>query len=112
MTLRPARSVLRKRFNGERVRGLLTEIECTDAGVLLSVTTGERLLKLHSSALKRIIFLTYVPQIKGELTCGPRIPANSAIVTYRPLHKAGASGFDGEAVAIEFIPDEEFEMEP
>ncbi|HEX8651305.1 MAG TPA: tetratricopeptide repeat protein [Pyrinomonadaceae bacterium] len=110
LTVRPIRSVLRKRFEGERVRGLLTNVECTETGVLLSVTVGERTLKLHNNSLRRIIFLTYVPEIKGHLTCGPRTPANPAIITYRPLHNAYA-GFDGEAVAIEFIPDEEFDLE-
>ncbi|MGB7924389.1 MAG: tetratricopeptide repeat protein [Pyrinomonadaceae bacterium] len=111
IALRPVRSVLRKRFTGERVRGLLTGIECEDSGVLLFVTVGDRNLKLHSNSLHRVIFLTYVPQIKGELTCGPRAPANPALVTYRPSHGAGAK-FDGEAIAIEFLPDEEFELEP
>lgn len=110
ITARPVRSVLRKRFDGERVRGLLTGIECTDTGVLFSVTVDERMLRLHSNSLRRVIFLTYVPQIKGELTCGPRAPADPALVTYRPAHTAGAT-FDGEAVAIEFIPDEEFDLE-
>jgi tetratricopeptide (TPR) repeat protein len=111
ISLRPVRSVLRKRFDGERVRGLLTGIECAeDAGVMLSVAVGERHLKLHSNTLRHVIFLTYVPQIKGELTCGPRTPASLALVTYRPAHGAGAK-FDGEAVAIEFIPDEEFDLE-
>jgi tetratricopeptide (TPR) repeat protein len=110
ITLRPVRSVLRKRFEGERVRGLLTGIECAESGVLLSVSVGDRTLKLHSSSLRRVIFLTYVPQIKGELTCGPRAPANPALITYRPAHDAGAK-FDGEAIAIEFIPDEEFDLE-
>ena len=110
MTIRPIRSVLRKRFEGERVRGLLTDVECMETGVLLSVTVGELTLKLHNNSLRRIIFLTYVPEIKGHLTCGTRTPANPAIITYRPLHNADA-GSDGEAVAIEFIPDEEFDLE-
>jgi tetratricopeptide (TPR) repeat protein len=111
ITVRPVRSVLRKRFEGERVRGLLTTIECTDAGVLLTVLVGDRKLKLHSNSLRRIIFLTYVAQIKGELTCGPRAPATPALVTYRPAHEAASANFDGEAIAIEFIPDEEFDLE-
>ena len=92
------------------MRGLLTGIECADSGVLLFVTVGSRSLKLHSSSLRRVIFLTYVPQIKGELSCGPRAPANPALITYRPAQHPGAK-FDGEAIAIEFIPDEEFDME-
>jgi tetratricopeptide (TPR) repeat protein len=110
MTLRPVRSVLRKRFDGHRVRGLLTGIECAESGVLLFITVGDRTLKLHSNTLRRVTFLTYVPHIKGELTCGPRAPANPALVTYHPARDAGAK-FDGEAVAIEFIPDEEFDLE-
>jgi tetratricopeptide (TPR) repeat protein len=110
MSVRPVRSVLHKRFEGERVRGLLTDIQCTDAGVLLSVVVGGHPLKLHNDSLRRIIFVTYVPEIKGQLTCGPRTPPNSAIITYHPMPNASADS-DGEAVAIEFIPDEEFEME-
>jgi tetratricopeptide (TPR) repeat protein len=109
-TFQPVRSVLRKRFQGERVRGRLTRIECTETGVALSVTVGDRTLNLHSSALRRIMFITYVPQVKGELTCGTRDPATTVIATYRAAHTAGTK-FDGEAVAIEFIPDEEMDVE-
>jgi tetratricopeptide (TPR) repeat protein len=110
LSVQPVRSVLRKRFEGERLRGLLNDVECTDAGVLLSVTAGGHSLKLHNDSLRRIFFVTYVPEIRGQLTCGPRTPPNPVIITYHPTAHASADS-DGEAVAIEFIPDEEFELE-
>jgi hypothetical protein len=129
----PAVSTLRPRAPGEeQARGLLTEIECPAKGVILHVRVGERTLRLRSDDLARIKFTTYTTEVKGELDCGPRTPANHVLVTYRPAQGASAAAdsagpparraaarrakgkrapdkppkVDGEAVAVDFIPKE------
>ena len=97
------RPTLKRRTNGEQVRGLLTRVECANTSVLLYIKIGERTLKLQNSALDRIEFITYTTDVGGELTCGARQPANDVIVTYRPAKQPSAK-VDGEVVAVEFVP--------
>lgn len=100
---------LPKRFSGERMRGLLTNVECGDGGdTVLTVLDGERYLRFHSENLRRITFVTYVQGVGRSITCGQRNPANLILLTYRP---ANTTQFDGEAVGIEFVP-EDLEYEP
>lgn len=107
---RPTPPRLPKRFEGTRVRGELIKIECGPRGVLLFVKTGERILRLHNADLQRIEFVSYIPNISGEITCGPRNLASPVAVTYHPTKDSRAS-FDGEVVAVEFVPPE-WEIEP
>lgn len=101
---------LAKRFRGERVRGMLKRIECLENGVALFVQTGDRLLKLHGEELRRVFFVAYVVGLEKSLNCGTRSPENLVVLTYRPS-KNQRSGFDGEAIAIEFVP-EDIDIEP
>jgi Putative Zn-dependent protease, contains TPR repeats len=101
---------LAKRFKGERVRGVLKRIECLDSGVTLFVQSGDRLLRLHGEELRRVFFVAYVVGLEKTVTCGPRSPENLVVVTYRPSKTARAD-FDGEAIAIEFVP-EDIDIEP
>lgn len=100
-----ARQRLRKYFEGARVVGMLTRIECADDGVLLFIRVGDRTIRLRSDSLNRIKFLTYVVNIKGKVSCGPRTPENLVVATYRPIQNAGA-GIEGETIAIEFVPED------
>lgn len=99
------RQRLARRFKGERVSGLLTHIECMSSGVALFVKVGDRTLRLHSEDLRRIYFVTYVPGFERAVTCGARTPQNLVVLTYRPS-KIPRADFDGEAVAIEFVPED------
>jgi tetratricopeptide (TPR) repeat protein len=105
-----AKPRLAKRFKGERVRGLLAGIECMDAGVVLFVKVGDRVLRLHGEQLRSIFFVTYVAGLDRTVTCGMRQREISVVLTYRPANNPQAK-FDGEAVAIEFVP-EEIDIEP
>lgn len=96
---------LAKRFKGERVRGLLTHIECLKSGVAIFVRVGERTLRLYGEDLRRVFFVTYVPGLERAVTCGARTPPNLIVLTYRPS-AVPRPGFDGEAIAIEFIPED------
>jgi hypothetical protein len=96
---------LAKRFKGERVRGVLTEIECMDKGVALSVKVGDRTLRLHAAELRSVFFVTYVLGLERSVTCGSRATENLVVLTYRPLNQPRQK-FDGEAIAIEFVPED------
>ncbi|HYE13403.1 MAG TPA: tetratricopeptide repeat protein [Pyrinomonadaceae bacterium] len=104
----PLRGPQRKalRFDGAQACGRLLRIECDEGdSVSLLFEGGERILRLRAAALNRIRFVTYTAQVKtGQLTCGPRQPADYVLVTYRP-RRDDKSATDGEAVAVEFIPE-------
>jgi tetratricopeptide (TPR) repeat protein len=97
-------SALRGLHKGEeRVRGQLNRVDCVADGVVFSVTAADGLQQLHARRLEDVRFISYTPEVKGEVTCGARNPANAVVVTYRlakNLRKAGPH----EVVAIEFVP--------
>ncbi|HLL76868.1 MAG TPA: tetratricopeptide repeat protein [Pyrinomonadaceae bacterium] len=93
------------RFAGEQVCGRLVRIDCEDTsgGVVLTVSAGERTLRLRSDALNRIRFVTYTQSVTGRVECGPR--AETVLVTYRPASGHDATPADGVVTAVEFLPD-------
>jgi tetratricopeptide (TPR) repeat protein len=94
------------RFAGEQACGRLVRIECADDFVVLNVETGERTLRLRADDLRGIRFVTYTAAVKtGRLSCGAREPTELVLVTYRPK-RDDKQGFDGEPVAVEFIPED------
>ena len=96
----------RLRFAGEQVCGRLVEIECEDGFVALRVESQGRTLRLRADELRRIRFVTYTTAVKtGQLNCGLRDPSNLVLVTYRPK-RDDKQNFDGEALAVEFIPED------
>jgi Tfp pilus assembly protein PilF len=91
------------RFAGEQVCGRLVQIDCEDtAGVVLTISAGDRTLRLRSDALNRIRFVTYTQAVTGRVECGPR--AETVLVTYRPARGAATTA-DGVVTAVEFLPD-------
>ncbi|HEX8709908.1 MAG TPA: tetratricopeptide repeat protein [Pyrinomonadaceae bacterium] len=99
----PGPQLKKLRFEGEQACGMLVRVECAEDGVTLFVETGDGLLRLHKESLNRIRFVTYTAEIRGQVGCGLREPANPVLVTYRPAKNASQS-FDGEVVAVEFVP--------
>jgi hypothetical protein len=97
----------RLRFEGAQVCGRLAEIECADPGVVFRVETASgATLRLLAEDMRRVRFVTYTAQVKtGAVTCGPRERADHVLVTYRSP-RDGQLAFDGEAVAVEFIPED------
>jgi tetratricopeptide (TPR) repeat protein len=101
----PGPQYKRLRFDGEQVCGQLKSIECEDAGVTFTVEAAGRSLRLRAEAINRVRFVSYTTAVKGHVTCGAREPSVPVLVTFR--RKQGpATGFDGETVAVEFIPTE------
>ena len=97
---------LRKPREGEqREQGLLTRIDCDAKGIVFVVKVGDRLLKLLIDAFENMDITSYAADAGSEITCGPRNPENTVIVTFIPSKDAKAKT-DGQIVAIEFVPKE------
>jgi tetratricopeptide (TPR) repeat protein len=96
----------RLRFEGAQVCGRLAEIECAEQGVVFRVETAAgATLRLRAEDMRRVRFVTYTTEVKtGPVTCGPREHADHVLVTYRSP-RDDKQPFDGEAVAVEFIPE-------
>lgn len=94
------------RFEGQQACGRLVEIECPGDFVVLRVESGAHTLRLATPDLRGVRFVTYTTAVKtGHLTCGLREPANAVLVTFKPK-RDDKTDTDGEAVAVEFIPDD------
>ena len=92
----------------EQVRGTLVGIDCSGTNIVLTIRVGERLLKLESEGLEDIEFVTYSPDISGDMTCGTRKPENPVIVIYRPSKNARAK-VNGQVLAVSFVTKEMLE---
>jgi tetratricopeptide (TPR) repeat protein len=97
----PPRPILRRQFDGEKVRGMLTEMVCSAKGMTLIVNAGDRIFKFHTASPERVQFLTFTPDVTGAIECGKVKPAKSVLVTYRAPTGAKPQ-FDGEPIAVEF----------
>jgi tetratricopeptide (TPR) repeat protein len=95
----------RLRFEGAQVCGRLAEIECAGPGVVFRVETASgETLRLRAEDMRRVRFVTYTADVKtGPVSCGPRERADHVLITYRS-RRDDQQPFDGEAVAVEFIP--------
>ncbi|HJQ32807.1 MAG TPA: tetratricopeptide repeat protein [Pyrinomonadaceae bacterium] len=107
MPLRGGPQYKHLRFEGAQVCGRLSEIECDKAGVVFNIMTDAgATLRLRAGDLQAVRFVTYTTAVKtGRISCGPREQAARALVTYRP-NRDERSGSDGEAVAVEFVPED------
>ncbi len=100
------RIVLRRRPEGEKARGLLTEVQCNDKGMTVLVKDGDRIVRFNTTTPERIQFITYTQQVSDSITCGKVNPPKQVVVTYRGSTDA-RSPFDGELIAVEFVPQEQ-----
>lgn len=107
MPMRGGPQYKRLRFEGAQVCGRLAEIECAQPGVVFRVeTTSGATLRLRAEDMRRVRFITYTTEVKtGPVSCGPRERADHVLVTYRSP-RDDQQPFDGEAVAVEFIPED------
>jgi hypothetical protein len=93
--------LLRRQFDGEKVRGLLIELTCSDKSMTIIVKAEDRIFKLHTTSPDRIHFITFTPDVREAIECGKVNPAKPVLVTYRASTDA-KSPFDGEPIAVEF----------
>jgi hypothetical protein len=87
----------------EQVLGLLERVDCDSSGATFIIKVGERPLRLRTNNFNSIKFTTYTSDVSGEMTCGQRNPASNVVATFRPSKDARAK-FNGEPVALEFVP--------
>lgn len=96
---------LRRSFEGDKVRGLLTHIDCEGQAMTLTIKAGEQNLKFHTANSASISWVSFVKDVGEAVVCGPQKIARLVRVTYRTSLDA-SSPFNGEPIAVEFInPD-------
>jgi tetratricopeptide (TPR) repeat protein len=109
-----AKPTIKRRTNGEQLRGTLTRIDCPGGSVVVfNVRVGDRVLRLRAESFQRVEFMSYVPSMAGAaLECGARKPENLVYVTFRRSTEPKPK-FDGELLAVDFVtPDIELEPVP
>ena len=105
------REALRKPVQGEtQLQATLVKIECDAKGIVFVVQTATGLLKLRTADFESIEITTYDSNIRGEITCGERKPANPVIVCYVPNADKKLK-VDGTLKSIEFVPSD-FKLKP
>jgi tetratricopeptide (TPR) repeat protein len=98
------REALRKPAEGEtQLQATLVKIECDAKGIVFVVQTATGLLKLRTAGFESIELTTYDSNIRGDITCGERKPANPVIVCYVPNTDKKLK-VDGTLKSIEFVP--------
>ena len=87
----------------QRVLGRFQAIDCINGAIVLRVSAEGRVLSLRTRQLADVDFISYRSSAPGNVSCGPQPTSYDVYATYRPA--AGTAGIDGEAVAIEVLPD-------
>ena len=91
-----------------RVLARFESVECGPGFVVLHINAEGLALRLTAKAFDQIDFITYRSDTPGGVNCGDMSEPPLVLATYRPrAGNATAQGgtADGEAVAIELIPD-------
>jgi hypothetical protein len=90
-----------------RVLGQFRAIECTRDLIVLQVDANGRTLKLGAKQLSDVDFITYRSDTAGSVSCGPLPTPMRVLITYRVSATTTTAGaIDGDAVAIEVVPDD------
>lgn len=105
------REVLRPPAAGEtQLQGTLLRLECDAKGIVFVVQTDTGLLRFRTASFEDVEITTYDTNVKGEITCGERKPANQVVVVYAPNTDKRIKA-DGILKSIEFVPPE-FKLKP
>jgi len=100
------REVLRPPAAGEtQLQGTLLRLECDAKGIVFVVQTETGLLRFRTASFEDVEITTYDTNVKGEITCGERKPANQVVVVYAPNTDKRIKA-DGILKSIEFVPPE------
>ena len=94
---------LRKLGPGEsRMAGTLVAIECVPKKpIVLVVLVDGGTIRAHAGRFGEIDFISYRNDLKGQIQCGARTPADPVLLTIRPDANSTSTG---AAVAVEFVP--------
>jgi hypothetical protein len=96
---------LRQVADGERrVRGVFESITCGQNRVVLMVRTDAGLQRFAAARILDVDFVSYRPGAPGSINCGTQTPL-PVLATYRDLPAGALRDVDGQAVAIELLPD-------
>ncbi len=96
-----------RELQGEEVRveAALVALECNGTDVTVVADTAEGRLRFPATPLSAIAFITYRPDIGGDVACGPLTAAEKVLITWKPSEGAiTPSALQGAVVAIEFPP--------
>ena len=88
----------------------LVKIDCDAKGMVFVVRTPTGELRLSTKSFDDIELTTYSPDVKGEISCGPRKPENVVIICYLPTADKRVKS-DGILKSIEFVPAD-FKLKP
>jgi FimV-like protein len=98
------REVLRHVAEGEtQSQGTLLRIECEGKVIVFYVKVGEQTLRLRTLSFDEIEITTYNPEVKGDITCGPKKIDESVVVCFKPITDKRLKA-DGTIKSIEFVP--------
>jgi len=93
-----------------QIQGVLLAIECDQSGLVFTVKTSDRMLRLRTESFQKIRRTTYTADVKGTITCGARKPENPVVVCYLPgTEKRNKT--DGVLSSVEFVPAD-FKLKP
>jgi tetratricopeptide (TPR) repeat protein len=84
-----------------RMFGTLVSIQCRGGIVLVARTDGGASVRVHAAKFDDIDFVSYRDDLRGQVQCGPRAPADRVLLTFKPDPNSTTSG---TAVAVEFVP--------
>lgn len=105
------RQVLRAPAADEtQLQGTLLRLECDAKGIVFVVQTEAGLLRLRTASFDDVEITTYDTNVKGEIGCGERKPANLVVVCYVPNADKRIKA-DGTLKSIEFVPPD-FKLKP
>ncbi len=98
------RAVLRKPAADEsQLQGTLVKLECDAKGIVFFIQTDKGLLRMQTPTFDNVLRITYDSKVRGELTCGPRIPENTVVVCFVQNTDKRLKA-DGVLKSIEFVP--------
>ena len=84
-----------------RVFGTLTEISCSGKDTSLVLLVDGATTRVRVPGLSLLQFISYRADLRGQIGCGVRTPADPVLVTYRATENQPTIG---TAVAVEFVP--------
>ena len=98
------REALRSPASGEvQLQGTLMRVDCEGKGPTFVVQTESGLLRLRAESFEKVRMRTYSIDVRGDLGCELRRPANPVVVCYIPAPDT-RSGVEGVLKSIEFVP--------
>jgi len=100
------RAALRKPRDGEiQILATLMRIDCERKNITFVLKTTAGLLRLTIARFADAEIVTYTTDVKGDITCGPRLPVNTVVISYIPKTDKRAKS-DGVLKSVEFVPSD------